>query len=85
MDLPKINLTTIILISKVSDCITIKQYRPIINCSCKIIIKILANRLSKVMDSLIEYSQYAFIKDICIFDNIVSARENLKPKAFYLH
>lgn len=43
---------------------SLKQFRPIslINCSFKIITKIVANRVSKVMDFLIDQNQAAFIQ-----------------------
>lgn len=53
------------------------NFRPIslINCSFKIITKLLANRLAKVIDSLIDDSQSAYIKGRLIEDNIFTAHE----------
>jgi Reverse transcriptase (RNA-dependent DNA polymerase) len=64
MNLTKLNHDSIILIPKNKEGNTINQYRPInlMNCSVKIIIKILANRLASVLDTLIDESQTAFIK-----------------------
>jgi Reverse transcriptase (RNA-dependent DNA polymerase) len=67
------------LFSKVVKANTIKQFRPIslINYSFKIIIKILANRLSFVMEKLIGETQTAFIRGRNIADNIICAQETL--------
>lgn len=63
-DVSKLNLDSICLIPKKSYASTIKNYRPIslINCNFKLITKLLTNRLSQVMDPLIDDSQAAFIK-----------------------
>lgn len=52
LDLRKINHATICLIPKIKEAHTIQKFRPIslINCSFKIITKLLANRLAKVVD-----------------------------------
>jgi Reverse transcriptase (RNA-dependent DNA polymerase) len=77
LDISKFNLTTIIFIPKNNDMTTIKHFRPISlnNYSCKIISKILTNRISSVIDKLIDQSQTTFIKERGIFDNIISAQE----------
>lgn len=79
MDISKLNLASICLIPKREDASIIKNYRPIslINCSFKLITKLLTNRLSLVLDPLIDDSQAAFIKGRLIGDNIVSAYEIL--------
>jgi Reverse transcriptase (RNA-dependent DNA polymerase) len=80
INLSKINLATIILIPKTSDSgATIQNYRPIslINYSLKIISKVLANRIEKVMDALIDSSQTTYIQGRNIFDNIICAQEIL--------
>jgi Reverse transcriptase (RNA-dependent DNA polymerase) len=78
LNLSKINLAIIVLILKNSKNTNIKHYKPInlINYSCKIISKILANRISTVIDSLVDYSQTTFIKGRNIHDNIISAQKN---------
>ncbi|GKD43572.1 RNA-directed DNA polymerase, eukaryota, reverse transcriptase zinc-binding domain protein, partial [Tanacetum coccineum] len=59
------NSSFITLIPKVSNPIHVKDYRPIslINVHYKIIAKILANRLAKVVDKIISQEQSAFISD----------------------
>jgi hypothetical protein len=63
LDLSKINHASIVLIPKVAEANSIKQFRPIslINYSFKIIIKLLASRLSKTMDKLTGETQTVFI------------------------
>jgi Reverse transcriptase (RNA-dependent DNA polymerase) len=80
-----------VLIPKASENITIDKFRPIslINCSLKIITKFLANRLSSVIDTLIDFSQIIFIKDKNIHDNIICAQkilfkvEKVKQNVFF--
>jgi hypothetical protein len=61
LNLTKLNHASIVLIPKGSDCTYIEQYRPIclINCSIKIILKILANRITPVIDTLIILRQHS--------------------------
>lgn len=79
LDISKLNLASIFLIPKKEDTLTIQNFRPIslINYSFKLITKLLANRLSKVIDPLIDDSQSAYIKGRLIGDNIVTAHELL--------
>lgn len=72
-----INWACITLIPKVESPESPSDYRPIslINSTLKIISKILATRLSKVVCSLVDSSQSPFIKGRCIIDNIVTAEE----------
>jgi Reverse transcriptase (RNA-dependent DNA polymerase) len=64
---------------KKSDAQFITQFRPIslINYSIKIITKLLTERLSLFMDSLISSTQTAYIKGSYIMDNVVCAHEAL--------
>ncbi|GKB98152.1 putative RNA-directed DNA polymerase, eukaryota, reverse transcriptase zinc-binding domain protein [Tanacetum coccineum] len=64
------NSAFIVLILKVPNPLFIKDYRPIslIGLHYKIVAKILANRLSKVMDSIISPEQSAFISGCQILD-----------------
>jgi Reverse transcriptase (RNA-dependent DNA polymerase) len=79
LDLSRINLAYICLIHKKSDAQSITQYRPIsiINCSMKIITKILTKRLSPFMENLISSTQTVYIKGRYIMDNVMCAHEAL--------
>lgn len=76
-NIERINWTCITLIPKVEVPELPSDYRPIslINSTLKIISKILASRLSKVICFLVDNSQSAFIKGKCIIDNISTAEE----------
>lgn len=76
-NLERLNWVNIDLISKSNTPECISDYRPIslINSSCKIISKLLANRPSLIINSLIDDSQLIFIKGRCIADNIIAAQE----------
>jgi hypothetical protein len=71
LNLSKLNHATIILVPKGFDCTEIEQFRPIslINCSVKIIPKILANRISTLMNIFIDYTQ-TFLYKVEIFMTI---------------
>ncbi|GKF67695.1 RNA-directed DNA polymerase, eukaryota, reverse transcriptase zinc-binding domain protein, partial [Tanacetum coccineum] len=60
----------ITLVLKVSNSVNIKDFRPIslIGIHYKIIAKLLANRLSKVVGKVVSHEQSAFIKDRQILD-----------------
>lgn len=60
-----------------SDAIQLSGYRPIslIGCMYKIMIKVLANRLASVMDSVISENQAAFMGKRQILDNILVLNE----------
>ncbi|GJR20209.1 putative RNA-directed DNA polymerase, eukaryota, reverse transcriptase zinc-binding domain protein [Tanacetum coccineum] len=67
---PGANSSFISLIPKVSNPIYVKDFRPIllIGIHYKIIAKILANRLSKVVDKIVSHEQSAFISGRQILD-----------------
>ncbi|GKC73337.1 putative RNA-directed DNA polymerase, eukaryota, reverse transcriptase zinc-binding domain protein [Tanacetum coccineum] len=67
---PGSNSSFVTLILKVSNPIHVKDYRPIslVNTHYKIIAKILANRLAKVVDKIISQEQSAFIAGRQILD-----------------
>ncbi|XP_039129007.1 uncharacterized protein LOC120265183 [Dioscorea cayenensis subsp. rotundata] len=76
-NLERINWANIALIPKVESPEHPRDYRPIslVNSSLKILSKILATRLGKVMDKLVDHAQLAFLKGRCILDNVATAEE----------
>jgi hypothetical protein len=64
VNLEGLNTTFIIMIPKVSNPVTISDYRPIslLNIAIKLITKLLVNRLQPKMSSLIHRNQYGFMK-----------------------
>lgn len=76
-NLEKINLANIALIPKIQAPEDPSHFRPIslINSSLEIISKILANRLRAKIDFLVDVTQSAFIRGLCIIDNIITAQE----------
>lgn len=79
LELSKLNSASICLISKKEDPKLVTNYRPIsfINCSFKLITKVLTDRLGRVFSSLIDDSQTAFIKGRLVTDHIACAHEIL--------
>ncbi|XP_074323477.1 uncharacterized protein LOC141660391 [Apium graveolens] len=82
-----INMTNIVLIPKKKNPSKLTELRPISLCNVvmKIITKVLANRLKKVLDSIISDSQSAFLPGRLISDNIMISFEvmhYLKRKKF---
>lgn len=73
------NLTNICLIPKKLNASSLKEFRPISLCNVafKVISKILAKRLKKVLPSIISDSQAAFVEGRLISDNILVAHEML--------
>jgi len=68
-----INEANIVLLPKSQEASSVSDYRPIslINSVAKIITKILANRLTPHMNSIVSNAQNAFIKKRCIHDNFI--------------
>ncbi|GJZ87056.1 RNA-directed DNA polymerase, eukaryota, partial [Tanacetum coccineum] len=83
----------IALVTKVDEPLSFNDYRPIslIGCQYKIIAKVLANRLVKVISSVVSEVQMAFIKGgqtidgPLIVDEIISWAKLTKRKMFFLN
>ena len=77
LQLSKINKSIICLIPKEPEAQNIKKFRPIslVNCSFKIISKILTYRLEPILQRLIDANQSAFLKNRFILDNVVLSHE----------
>ena len=82
-----LNSSFIALIPKIKDPQLISDFRPIslIGCVYKIIAKVLSNRLSKVMNHLIDERQLAFLKGRQLLHGVLIANEVVEesPEAIY--
>lgn len=74
---PGVNSSFLTLIPKVHSPMVVQEFRPIslINCTMKILLKLLANRLKQVISSIISEVQFAFIKERNISECILIAGE----------
>jgi len=71
------NTSFVALIPKVRDPAKLERYRPIslVGVMYKVISKVLAERIKKVLPVVIDECQSAFLKDRCILDSVLSANE----------
>lgn len=79
--LPKgVNTTILALIPKTTGAKTMKDYRPISLCNVlyKVISKIIANRLKKLLPHFISLNQSAFVQDRLLIENLLLATELVK-------
>lgn len=75
MDISEINKTVLYLNLKLKNPTVISKFCPISLCSvvCKLISKVLANRLKVVLPHIIDESQSAFVSNKLIIDNFIMA------------
>ena len=81
LNIESINTAYVTLIPKIQDPESINDFRPIslVSISLKIITKLLANRLQKIILPIIHSNQYGFIKTRSIHDCLAWSFEYIHP------
>jgi Reverse transcriptase (RNA-dependent DNA polymerase) len=81
----KLNHAMVCLLPKETDASIIQKFRPIslMDCSYKIISKVLTNRLSGIMNNIVDEAQVAFIQGRFILDNVLTAHEIIHYAKIY--
>ncbi|XP_074318577.1 uncharacterized protein LOC141655393 [Silene latifolia] len=75
--LRQVNITTLTLIPKVKNLVSVLEYRPIACCNIiyKCITKIFCSRLSEVLPDIVSCSQGSFVKGRNIVDNVLICQD----------
>lgn len=75
-----LNSALLTLISKKTEALVAKHYRPIslVYSFAKLVTKLMANRLAPQLNSLVATNQSAFIRGICIHDNFMLVQQTIK-------
>lgn len=75
----QINYTYIVLIPKVKNHVKVSEFRLINLCNVryKLVLKVISNRLKKILPTIVSNSQSAFIPKRLITDNVIVAYETL--------
>lgn len=78
-----INLTDFVLIPKVDNSDSIRQFRPIALCNViyKTITKVIANRLKPLLNNIVSPTQCSFIPGRHSYDNVIIAQEVIHSMA----
>nr|KYP62677.1 Transposon TX1 uncharacterized [Cajanus cajan] len=80
------NSSFVVLVPKTDNPQKVEEYRPIflIGCMYKVLAKVLANRMKKVVGKVISESQSAFLKGRLILDSVLIANEILEKQCLML-